>query len=170
MSNLTRMMPTQTAGIVTAAVCLSICLAGCGEHDWHAKLHPVSGSVTINGKPAEGVLVQLLFIGQAPDRRESIPWGFVNADGTYELSTYDYLDGCPSGDYAVTLAWLQNPHYPPSGDRLRGAYISRETALLNVTIKPGKNQIPPIVLEGIKVLPPLKKAAPDPAEMPPAPL
>src|SRR5690606_10316468 len=96
---------------VTARRCLRVCLtsflpaacgllAGCGGADWHAATVPVSGTVQINGLPAANAVVELHAVGEPPDSRNSRPWGIVQLDGTYELTTYEQGDGAPPGDYA----------------------------------------------------------------------
>src|SRR4051812_42032263 len=88
-----------------------LAFAGCRE-SWQADTYPASGRVSINGEPPTGVLVQLFPTGkEAPDGRNSRPWGLVKEDGTFVLSTYNGESGAPSGDYMVTMTW------PPDASR-----------------------------------------------------
>ncbi len=129
----------------------SILLPGCGQNRWQAKTFPAEGSVSINGASPQGAVVILESLAGKIDSRGTNPWGVVQADGTYALSMYHYGDGVPKGDYAVTLRW-PNDDNPPK-DRLKGAFATAEHAPLTVTIDSGKNQIPPIILTDIRLLP-----------------
>ncbi len=140
-------------------VCLlCISLSGCGQENWKARTYPVTGSVTINGAFPEGLFVKLLTLDSAPiDRRESVPWGKVESDGTFSIRTYDKGDGAPAGLYAVVLKWPADPTTIDTIDRLGGAYETSEKSPLQVTIEKKRNELPPIVLNDVKVLPKPKR-------------
>ncbi len=135
--------------LVIAVFCISVPLSGCGKKDWKAKTHPVTGLVTINGKNAVGAFVTFFADGPAVDVRESLPYGIVKEDGTFVISTYNYEDGAPTGTYRVTLRWPFEPHL--AEDRLDGAFGTPERAVTTVTIKEGQNELPSIILDGVKV-------------------
>lgn len=131
---------------------LSVCAlaSGCSNREhWMSETYSATGSVTVNGEKAEGAIVMLFPAGEPVDKRNSKPWGQVDADGTYRLGTYDREDGAPVGDYEVTLVWSAGL----SPDRLKGAYNSPAKSVMTVTIAPGTNELPPIELENVSVLP-----------------
>jgi hypothetical protein len=136
----------------------SLLLVGCDE-GWQAETYPVAGKVLINGQPAAEAVVELHSVGTQPDSRNSRPWGVVQPDGTYQLTTYGKDDGAPPGEYAVTLRWPSDLSSPSHFDRLAGAFDSPETAPLQVTIRPEENTLPTVELTGAKVLPAKKPVA-----------
>lgn len=75
-------------------------LTGCTKP---VKLVPASGVVLIDGKPAEGILVQ--FLPQTRDgRRMPTSFGTTGADGSFSLTTHDGQPGAVEGPHAVLLA------------------------------------------------------------------
>lgn len=142
------MTPRRMIAIPILAVCLTG--AGCGE-SWKAKTYPAAGRVTVNGAAPEGARVHLHPISRQVDQRNSSPWGVVQKDGTFTLSTYETGDGAPPGDYKVTLRWPFEPDKPDLGDRLGYAFMKPETSRWQVTIKDGDNQLPPIEVTGAVV-------------------
>lgn len=130
----------------------AISLAGIGCSDgWQAKTYPAAGRVTINGMAPEGARVHLHPVGKKVDQRNSSPWGIVQKDGKFTLSTYQKGDGAPLGEYKVTLRWPFEPNEPDLGDRLGFAFTTPEKSQWQVTITTGDNELPPIQLTGIKV-------------------
>lgn len=140
---------------------LAVCLTGIGCGDgWRAKTYPAAGRLTINGVAPEGARVHLHSVGQKVDQRNSSPWGIVQKDGTYTLSTYEKGDGAPPGEYKVTLRWPFEPNAPDLGDRLGYAFATPEKSKWQVTIKEGDNQLPPIEVTGAKVQTSRPRSAP----------
>lgn len=79
------------------AVCglLALACAGCGASN--AKLHPVAGMVTYEGKAVEGATVLFIPPGGAPSMGET------DASGKYTLITRG-KPGAPEGTYDVTIS------------------------------------------------------------------
>lgn len=126
-------------------------LAGCGE-DWQADTYPATGRISINGKPPAGALVQLFPTGATkPDERNSRPWGLVQEDGSYTLSTYDGAPGAPAGDYLLTLTWPPDASIPSMADRLKSKYARPDQSQWKVTVKKGENVLPPVELTNVDV-------------------
>lgn len=137
---------------IAALPILAICLTGVGCGDgWKAKTYPAAGRVTINGVAPEGARVHLHPLGEQVDSRNSSPWGVVQKDGTFTLSTYEKGDGAPPGEYKVTVRWPFEPDKPDLGDRLGYAFTKPEQSRWQVTIKEGDNQLPPIEVTGAVV-------------------
>jgi hypothetical protein len=83
--------------VVTVA--LAVC-AGCTKP---VRLVAASGVVVIDGKPAEGILVQ--FLPQTRDgRRMPTSFGTTGSDGSFTLTTNDGKPGAVEGPHAVLLA------------------------------------------------------------------
>ena len=153
-------MPAHTDPLALAPRCLTFGIAllscaaliGCGEKDWHAETHPTRGRVIINGQPAAGAVVELHSTGEKkPDVRNSRPWGIVQQDGTFTLSTYESGDGAPPGEYAITVRWPPDVNQPSLEDRLGGAYTKPDQSKWRATITEGDNELPPVEITGARV-------------------
>ncbi|MEW4486976.1 hypothetical protein AB1L42_02785 [Thalassoglobus sp. JC818] len=124
---------------------------GCGKADWQADTYPAMGTLTINGETPVGALVELHPKGEATDVRNSLPWGLVEEDGTFTLSTYEMGDGAPPGEYAVTIKWSPDVNSPTLADRLNGAFREPGQSQWTVTIAEEDNEIPAIEITDAKV-------------------
>jgi hypothetical protein len=82
-----------SAGIVS--------LLGCGGSD-APPLGRVSGRVTVNGQPVEGITVMF----QPDNGRPSL--GTTNADGYYELRYTADLRGAVVGNHTVRVFWSED--------------------------------------------------------------
>ncbi|MGC1274163.1 MAG: hypothetical protein WBC44_10690 [Planctomycetaceae bacterium] len=125
--------------------------SGCGPSpEVRPPLHPTQGLLTINGEPAAGAMVVLHPAdGKSFDDRGTRPKATVNADGTFELTTYQNGDGAPAGDYRVSILWLMEPDSSSRWDRLGGRYANPDSTDLRVSIGETANLLNPIRLEGI---------------------
>ncbi|TWT51805.1 hypothetical protein KOR42_32780 [Thalassoglobus neptunius] len=132
------------------AVTLTL-VVGCGKADWQADTYPARGTLTINGENPVGALVELHPTGEATDVRNSLPWGLVEEDGTFTLSTYEMGDGAPPGQYSVTIKWSPDVNSPTLADRLNGAYRDPRKSQWTVTIAEEDNEIPLIEITDAKV-------------------
>ncbi len=104
-------------------------LSGCKD-DGTRKTYPVTGTLTINGKPAEaGVLVYLHPQYPEQDRYPIHPKGETDANGAFQITTYRTNDGAPEGDYLITIDFPQrigmSPHF--GGDLFNGAFANKES-------------------------------------------
>jgi len=76
-------------------------LAGCGGGGPSVK-HPdrtkVSGTVTLNGAPVEGATVTL-----HPVQKGNGAFGVTDANGKYQLGTFEKADGALPGEYKVSI-------------------------------------------------------------------
>lgn len=124
---------------------------GCGGEEWHAQTWPTTGSIMINGAAPEGAVIELRSSGQAPDTRDSRPWGVVDAQGKFMLTTYENGDGAPAGDYKVTVKWPPTVDRPSLVDRLDGAYSDPSRSPFSVSIDEGENTIEEIRITGAKI-------------------
>ncbi|MCC6127240.1 MAG: hypothetical protein IT426_19945 [Pirellulales bacterium] len=78
------------------ALCAGLLLAaGCG--DGRPKRVPVSGRVTIDGKPLEYGFVQVMPKGNRPAS------GQLDSQGRFSLTTFDDRDGCVLGKHPVVV-------------------------------------------------------------------
>lgn len=79
------------AGFCLAAITIA---SGC---DSGPKLVPISGQVKIDGKPLERGVVTVWVKGHRPS------YGVLNSEGRFSLSTHKDGDGCPVGEFPVTI-------------------------------------------------------------------
>ena len=127
--------------LLRAILALLCCFVlGCGDSKY--KVHPVRGEVYFEGQPAFGATIH--FHPVATDHPPA--FATVQADGTYELSTYGEDDGAVAGDYLVTINWIEeekiDDEVVTSPDRLGGRYAKPESSGLKATIEEGENEVP----------------------------
>ena len=99
------MSMSKTCGIVLLLIVVG--LGGCGEsRDPNLPdLVPVTGKITLDGKPLPGATVG--FFGNASGSTGSV--GTTDADGVYQLQTLNNGEGAPVGQYIVSVSKLVKP-------------------------------------------------------------
>lgn len=90
------------------AICVGLIIAtgfmGCGSGlPPKAKLYPVKGKVTINGKPLTGCTLMLVSMKPTPGSDDSYI-GKLNDSGQFELSSPSGKAGAAVGKYKVTFS------------------------------------------------------------------
>ncbi len=86
-------------------------LVGCG--DGRPTIVPIKGTVTLNGKPAEGVLLGFEPQGISGYQRPSVATS--DSQGQFTVSTYGNGDGLPVGKFIVTAFKRELVGKPPAG-------------------------------------------------------
>jgi hypothetical protein len=129
-------------------------LAGCG--DGKIRRYPVTGTVLVDGKPAEGAIVIFCPVNATGELENLRPFGKADASGTFQLTTVDVNDGAPAGDYKIIAQW---PAPPPQGevrdgrpptkgpDRLKGKYYDLDSTPLSAKVEERSNTLPPFDLK-----------------------
>lgn len=85
--------------VVGVGVLLLGLTAGCGGKQYSGPtLVPVSGTVTLDGKPLANATVSFVPVGTTPGRT---CYGATGPDGRYELVADAEHKGAPAGDFAV---------------------------------------------------------------------
>jgi hypothetical protein len=119
-------------------------------------LHPVHGTVTVNGEPAAGAVV--VFHPEGGGMKAVPPTAVVAPDGTFTLATGD-KPGAPAGNYVVTVTWADTSKKPTEQqimmgankydgpDRLNGRYATPQQSQLRAEIKSGENRLAPFELK-----------------------
>jgi len=87
-------------GLTAAAISFSGCIQGSTPKSDLPKLKPVSGKITMDGKPLPGVIVTFL----PKDEKGSMSIGESDESGAYKLS-FVGMPGAASGDYQVMLSY-----------------------------------------------------------------
>ena len=110
-------------------------------------VYPVRGKITLDGVPA--VDAQVIFWRPDAKDKESkkatrVTDAWVEADGTYTLSSYVPNDGVQEGEYKVTVT-SRKPAVEPSGkvgpNLLPARYATYEVSELRAVVKTGTNEI-----------------------------
>jgi hypothetical protein len=115
--------------LVLAAGLLSSC-----ARNTRKPVFPVRGQVYVNGKPAVGAKVFFTPLQTDPDA--VAPYGVVDAEGSFALTTYLTFDGAPEGRYVVTIRW----------PGLKGLYDNPKSSKLTATVEQTANDLPPFQL------------------------
>ena len=130
---------------------------------------PVTGEVTLNGAPAEGVKVTLhpaasVEQGVDPAIDPSLRYGTVGKDGKVNFTTFERGDGLPAGEYKATFAWTPPARKHDRGekellpDKLGGKYSDPAASEITLSVGEGKkNDLGKIQLEAEIVEPEPKK-------------
>jgi hypothetical protein len=83
-------------------VLCAIAFSGCGRSPF--ELAPVTGTVTIDGKPLTSARVMFAPVAKPGTHESGKPAvGRLGADGSFHLTTYDDDDGAVVGDHWVTI-------------------------------------------------------------------
>ena len=131
-------------------------LAGCG--DGKIARYPVSGQVLVDGAPAQGAMVIFCPTEGSPEVMRERPFSRTDAEGNFELRTFEPGDGAPAGQYKIMVRWpgasanqdraadQRDGGGAALGDRLRGKYTNPEQSGLTFTVVEGTNEVPPFQL------------------------
>jgi hypothetical protein len=115
--------------------------------------YPVTGLVQFQGQPAKGAEIRLKPLVPLVDPlgRSVEPYGFVDNDGYFTVSTYAKGDGAPPGEYAVTIYWptvtIEGGEPIYGSDRLQDRYRDPARPLVRLTVVEGSNAVPDINLK-----------------------
>jgi hypothetical protein len=111
----------ELACMIAACLLLMLAVAGCGRNAY--ELASVSGRVTLGGKPLANINVTLQPLARSGNRGEAGPgsYGVSNADGRFQLKTFDGKSGAVVGTHVVLLA--VHDTRPSKSDRIVDSII-----------------------------------------------
>jgi hypothetical protein len=129
-------------GVRVLAGCCLLALAGCGSK---LTVYPVKGRVTFNGKPVTMGTVAF----HAADDRVPLVRGELQADGSFELTTYRKGDGAAPGKYQITVHAFtpgrgvegQDADYQPPRPLVPLKYTRLDQSPLTWTVEPKENRV-----------------------------
>lgn len=119
-------------------------LAGCTPKSDNPATVPVTGVVTLDGQPVEGANVMF----QSPEQGS---FGLTDAQGRYELQTFEPGDGAMPGEYRVAISKVKvflpkveqgEPGYvepPPPEHLVPSKYAAPTSSGLTATVTEGKD-------------------------------
>ncbi len=114
---------------------------GCSEQSNRKPTFPVTGTVHVDGKPVEGIRVELHDSKGLDPKQPTYSSAFTDAEGKFVLSTYDNGDGVPEGDYAITYMWgklnvMSMAYGGP--DKLKNKYVDPKKTPFKLSVTKGK--------------------------------
>ena len=143
--------------LVVPAAAAALALVGCGNS---AGLAPVSGKVLYKGEPAAGAVVYFQRQGDVPPSQQLVPFGIVQNDGGFSLSSEGLGTGALPGKYSVLIEWrdatasgvvpaksdgksnlVKRSRIHSGPDRLKGRYFDSRKPLLEADVKAGTNPL-----------------------------
>ena len=103
-----KLSPNRLSGLILLGSAMLLMLACSREVP---RTYPVSGTVTLDGKPLAGVGVML-----QPKLGGSFGYGESNADGTFTISTFEIGDGAIPGEHGVIIKDSASAVFPGGFD------------------------------------------------------
>jgi hypothetical protein len=147
-------MSSVRIGLTRLPVFALLAWAGCGQDDGRVAVYPVSGKILVRGQPAVGA--QVVFYPASTEIQGPgmpIPAAETDADGEFQLRSFEPEDGAPAGKFDVTVIWrepippnVDQEMYQPK-DRLAGRYSDPKTSGLTATVEEGGGELPPFELK-----------------------
>ncbi len=106
--------------------------------------YPLLGTVEMDGMPLPKAIVTFHQFNKATEKWTYSCDGLTDDTGRFQLSTYGKFDGCPAGDFAVTV--VQTGKGYSRGEALEKSlipeqYATPETSPLKATVKEGSNDV-----------------------------
>jgi len=89
---------------------LAVIVLGCGKDPNLPPLVPVTGTVTLDGKPLDSATVTFIPVGKT---RGNGAMGYTDEEGKYQLATHRGDRGAPVGEYRVVLNKMVMPDGTP---------------------------------------------------------
>ena len=118
-------------------VLLAVGFMGCGKPAYQLETAPVSGTVTLDGRPLPSGYVVV------PAAKGRMASGKIQPDGTFVLTTYDEGDGAQVGTHPVIVNELPLDEFSsvPKEQRMPipARYGSAGTSGLSIEVKPGED-------------------------------
>ncbi len=114
-------------------------------------VHPVKGSVVIDGKPLANAAVVLHPVGQTKKLPPNLhPHAKAAPDGSFALETFDPADGAPDGEFVATVFLVAetevNGEKNYSGNLLPAVYSDPGTSPIRVKITSATKILEPLQL------------------------
>ena len=129
--------------ILAFTIGAACCLSGCGERETRLPTHKVVGKVTQKGVGLANATI--VFHAKQPPDGFIKPRATTNANGEFELTTYEAGDGAPVGEYELTVErWLFESPEVGAKNRLPSKLGSPSTSGLKATVAAMNNMLPPI--------------------------
>lgn len=136
--------------VVIAQVVAVVTFFGCGGPAG-PPTEPVTGTVTLDGKPAEGVNVVF-----SPTGGHKAASGITDASGRYQLTTLNPKDGAMVGSYTVAISKTQGDTVTVNVEGLSPEEATKKSAEAYYSSNAFKNTGKPSAAQESKELVPVK--------------
>ncbi len=93
-----RSISLRSFSMACVCACVAVALAGCG--DGRPAVVPTKGTVLMNGQPLKGVVG---FVRVEPAGSRAATGEINEADGSFELTSFEIGDGCVPGTHPVAV-------------------------------------------------------------------
>jgi hypothetical protein len=140
---------SRRVALAVALAGLIVLLPGCGRSG-RKPVYPVHGRV-VDGEnqPAVGALV-IFHPVEADANDPNKPRAYVEADGSFALTTFTKGDGAPEGEYLVSIEWMPPRSNPfaanqQGADRLQGRYRDPTTSGLRFRVEKQPDNVLPSI-------------------------
>ena len=138
-------------GICCVGLCATLFLTGCGIKSNGPPLMPVSGTVTLDGKPLPGATILFIPTGSTHGTSSG---GRTDSAGRYELTATHSGKGAPVGQHKVVASKLVMPDGSdmpvntkvgpidsPARESLPAKYSAIDRTVLTAAVRDGVNTI-----------------------------
>jgi len=120
--------------------------AGCERRREAVGTYRVEGRVLVDGVPAKGALVVLHPLDLPLIQLRLAPAGHTRSDGVFCLTTYEFGDGAPAGEYIVTVEWrdlvIAGEDFREGHNLVPAVYGDLATSPLRALVSPSASQLP----------------------------
>lgn len=131
----------RTALQLGAVTLCAVLIPGCTQNSNRTvAVYPVDGQLIFRGKPAVDAIVA--FHPTVTDGSSVTTTAEVDFNGHFVVAQPDGAVGLPEGVYKLTATWPDDDR-----DRFNGKYADPAKPLLEISVKPGINLLPPINLD-----------------------
>ena len=131
--------------LIAIMVCSIATTIGCSKSETRLSTHKVTGKVVKKGVGVPNATVS--FHSKNPPEGFIKPRAISNADGVFNLTTYDSGDGAPVGEYKITVEqWLNDNLQVGPTNRLPQKFGSPGTSGIKATVASTENSLSPFVV------------------------
>jgi hypothetical protein len=129
-------------------VFLALSTLALGSCSGRPRLYPAHGKLLVDEEPATGAVLVFNPVDTTNPKLVR-PYGHVDQEGSFTLSSFKQNDGAPAGDYIVTVQWRRkrkSPFEPDGPDKLQGRYADIHQSDLHIHLDAKPNDLEPIRL------------------------
>ena len=120
---------------------------GCTQDDGRLAVAKTTGQLVWPEGNVQGLMIALHPVDPNAPRTPVQPTGVVQADGRFEIMSYDVGDGVPPGEYVVTVREAPQADSAPKVTLPAKKFLDPKTTPLRVTVEEkAVNELPPLVL------------------------
>ncbi len=122
---------TRSHSLIAIAVTAIGAMLGCSPADG-PKRHVVAGIVSVDGTPAEGMLVQLMRQDSGTGN-DQYPSCISDANGKFQFGGNSTSLGLVEGNYVATFAWLEGKDLE-ARDKFQGKFSDAKKSSFQLTV------------------------------------